>query len=213
MNYELVATELKQRAAALTTDEQLWIGLVGAPGSGKSTLAHALQEPLGDMLAIIPMDGFHYYRHELDQMANPAEAYARRGAPFTFNAPKFVTTLIQARQAREGTFPSFDHHIGDPIEEDITLSQEQTIVLVEGNYLLLDEAPWTQLREQVFDETWFLDVPLEECNRRVKDRHMRTGLPAEEAQRRVDTNDSLNAQLVINVSRKNADRILTIEPS
>lgn len=33
--------------------------------------------------------------------------------------------------------PSFDHGVGDPIEDDIRVEQHHRIVLVEGNYLLL----------------------------------------------------------------------------
>ena len=39
---------------------------------------------------ILPMDGYHYYRHELDKMADPVHAHARRGAEFTFDSQKFV---------------------------------------------------------------------------------------------------------------------------
>lgn len=208
--YDDLAAELRQRAARLTGDSKLWIGLAGGPGSGKSTLAKALKERLGEMLTIIPLDGYHYYRSELDGMPDPEEAHARRGAPFTFNAAKFVDDLIKARDTGEGDFPSFDHRVGDPVEADIHLPKGPQIVLVEGNYLLLDTEPWRQLREKVFDETWFLDVPVSECNRRVGERHVKTGLSQERAQLRVVTNDSLNAELVAKVSPGNADRIIQI---
>ena len=208
--YDDLAAELRQRAARLTGGSQLWIGLAGGPGSGKSTLAKALKERLGELLTIIPLDGYHYYRSELDRMADPEQAHARRGAPFTFNATKFVDDLIKARDTGEGVFPSFDHHTGDPVEADIQLPKGPRIVLVEGNYLLLDTEPWRQLRVRVFDETWFLDVPVSECNRRVGKRHVTTGLTPEQAQRRVATNDSLNAEIIAKVSPGNADRIIQI---
>jgi pantothenate kinase len=210
LEYDDLAAELRQRAARLTGDMQFWIGLAGGPGSGKSTLAKALRSRLGELLTIIPLDGYHYYRSELDEMDNPAQAHARRGAPFTFNAAKFVDDLIKARNAGEGSFPSFDHRVGDPVEADIQLKKGPQIVLVEGNYLLLDTEPWCQLRARVFDETWFLDVSVAECNRRVGERHVRTGLTEVQAQLRVATNDSLNAELITKVSRGNADRIIQI---
>jgi len=208
--YEDLAAELRQRAARLTGDAQFWIGLAGGPGSGKSTLAEALKARLGELLTIIPLDGYHYYRSELDGMDDPEQAHARRGAPFTFNATKFVEDLIKARDTGQGAFPSFDHHAGDPVEADILLPKGPRIVLVEGNYLLLDTEPWRQLRTRVFDETWFLDVPVPECNRRVGQRHVKTGLTEAQAQLRVATNDSLNAELVAKVSPGNADRIIQI---
>jgi pantothenate kinase len=131
-----LAAELRQRAAQLTDDTQFWIGLAGGPGSGKSTLAEALKTRLGELLTIIPLDGYHYYRSELDGLDDPEEAHVRRGAPFTFNATKFVDDLIKARDTGEGTFPSFDHHTGDPVEADIQLTKGPRIVLVEYRYCL-----------------------------------------------------------------------------
>ena len=210
LTYDDLAAELRQKAALLTGNSQFWIGLAGGPGSGKSTLAEALKARLGDLLTIIPLDGYHYSRSELDSMEDPEEAHLRRGAPFTFNASRFVEDLITAREAGEGVFPSFDHTAGDPVEADIQLRKGPQIVLVEGNYLLLDTDPWCQLRERVFDETWFLDVPVSECNRRVGERHVLTGLTEEQAKLRVATNDSLNAELVRKMSLGNADRIIQI---
>ena len=210
---EDLAAELRQKAAQLTGKSQFWIGLAGGPGSGKSTLAQALKARLGKLLTIIPLDGYHYYRRELDAMEDPEEAHTRRGAPFTFNASRFVNDLIKARSTGEGVFPSFDHTVGDPVEASIQLNKGRQIVLVEGNYVLLDTEPWCQLRDSVFDETWFLDVPVPECNRRVCIRHVKTGLTEEQAKLRVATNDSINAELITKVSRRNADRIIHIRMS
>ncbi len=210
MTYDDLAAELKDRATRLAGDEQFWVGLAGNPGSGKSTLAKALKERLGVRITVILMDGYHYYRSELNGMRNPVEAFARRGAPFTFNALKFVNALITARSKGEGSFPDFDHSLGDPVEDVIKLTRGPQIVLVEGNYLLLDQEPWTQLKTKVFDETWFLDVPIPECNRRLLERHIKTGLTEQQAQQRVETNDSKNAELIMARSPRNADRVIRI---
>ena len=50
---------------------------------------------------VVPMDGYHYYRKELDTFPDAAEAHRRRGAPFTFNANRFATELRQGRLAME----------------------------------------------------------------------------------------------------------------
>lgn len=208
--YDELARELKEKAACLTNGEQFWLGIVGGPGSGKSTLAAELKRHLGGLLVVIPQDGYHYYRSQLDLMDDPVEAHRRRGAPFTFDTTRFVNDLIKARKNAEGAFPSFDHHTADPIENDIQLTLQDRIVLVEGNYLLLNAAPWSRLREEVFDETWFLNVPVQESNRRVMARHMKVGLTEEEARQRVVTNDGLNAELIMKESPANADRIIQL---
>jgi len=72
--------------------------------------------------------------------------------------------------------------------------------------LLLPEKPWQVLvEESVFDETWFVDTDVEEAMRRIITRHVRVGRTPEEAKRRADTNDRLNAELVVAASRKLAD--------
>lgn len=93
----------------------------------------------------------------------------------------------------------------------IRLSKKSKIVLVEGNYLLLNDADWCQLPENVFNETWFLSVPIPECNSRVLNRHMANGLSEQQAQQRVDQNDRLNAQLITEQSSRYADRLIHID--
>lgn len=208
---EELVDELKLKLSVLAQHQKIWIGMAGAPGSGKSTLVNHLSEQFGDLITVIPMDGFHYCRDELDIMPNAQEAHARRGAPFTFNAQRCVDSLIKAHELGEGCFPSFDHHIGDPIENDIVLSQDTSLVIVEGNYLLLDDAPWYQLKQKVFDETWFLSVPIDICCERVVYRHMQQGMSESQARHRVENNDRKNAQLVTQSSLKNADRIVRLD--
>ena len=208
--YDKLAEELFAKAALLPQETQFWIGIAGGPGSGKSTLAAALKERLNELSAVIPQDGYHYYRSQLDQMPDSAMAHVRRGSPFTFDTEKFVNDLIKARHSCEGKFPSFDHRTADPIENDIQLSRSNKIVIVEGNYLLLNAEPWCRLKKEVFDETWCLDVSVQESNRRVVQRHMKIGLSAEQARTRVIDNDGMNAELVMNESPSNADRMIKI---
>lgn len=208
--YDQLAAELERIASPPCRNRQFWLGLAGAPGSGKSTLAAELKSRLENSLLVIPLDGYHLYRRQLDAMDNPAQAHARRGAPFTFDAHRFVADLIEARRSGEGSFPSFDHGIADPVANDIKLTRAHSIVLVEGNYLLLDKPPWNRLKQEVFDETWFLDVPVAICMRRVVERHMKLGMIEEQALRRVTTNDSSNAELVARESPGHADRLIRV---
>jgi len=41
------------------------IGVCGIPGAGKTTFARQLQQVLGKAI-VVPMDGFHLYRKDLD---------------------------------------------------------------------------------------------------------------------------------------------------
>ena len=204
---DTLAQYLRDHARCLGNSEQFWLGIAGAPGSGKSTMSAALLERLGPLAIVIPMDGYHYYRRELDRMSDPEEAHRRRGAPFTFNAEKFVRDVAAARLSGRGLFPSFDHGVGDPVEGEICLTPGHKVVIVEGNYVLLDDPPWSQLRRE-FDESWFLDVDVEVCKERVRKRFVETGRDEQTARFRVTYNDGPNAELVARISPQNADRIL-----
>ena len=84
--------------------------------------------------------------------------FERRGAPFTFDADGFLEIVKALRDApitdseNEDAaiwVPSFDHAKKDPVERDICIASNQRIVLLEGNYLLLDVEPWKQIYDLV----------------------------------------------------------------
>ena len=87
-------------------------------------------------------------------MPDPNEAFKRRGAAFTFDAEAFVKLVRRLRMepvtkrddpSRLITAPSFDHAVKDPVEDDIHLSSAEDLIVLEGNYLLLNQAPWNQI--------------------------------------------------------------------
>lgn len=52
-------------------------------------------------------------------MQDSAGLHDRRGAHWTFDVERFLEDIKNLRRTGEGSFPSFDHHIGDPIEDAI----------------------------------------------------------------------------------------------
>lgn len=175
----------------------VWIGLAGCPGSGKSTIAENVRHQSPNEVCIIPMDGYHFRRQLLDVMNDPQAAHARRGAPFTFDADRFVADLLAAKESGQGSFPAFEHGIADPVEDAIPFEACQTsIVLVEGNYLLLDSHPWNRLASEVFDLTCWLDVSVHESCERVHQRNTALGMTEQKSRQKVEGNDRLNAELV-----------------
>ncbi|CAD6267114.1 unnamed protein product [Miscanthus lutarioriparius] len=168
------------------------VGLAGPPGAGKSTVAsevvrrvnmlwsqkHAKGSgallPTEEIAAMLPMDGFHLYRAQLDAMEDPKEAHARRGAPWTFDPALFLKCLQTLRTEGSVYAPSFDHGVGDPVENDIFVKPQHKIVIVEGNYLLLEEDVWTEIRD-LFDEKWFIDIDIDVSMQRVLKRHIAIG--------------------------------------
>ena len=209
-SFDQLAEDLRLTLCEMDPLQQFWLGIAGTPGSGKTTLSHELVDRIGDHAIIVPMDGYHFYRAELNAMPDPAEANRRRGAPFTFNASKFVNDLALARQSGSGVFPSFQHGVGDPIENDIQLDvKKHRLVIVEGNYLLLDDEPWCQLRS-LFNQTWYLEVDTAVVRRRLIERFVTNGMSETGAEQRVETNDLLNAGLIRQQSPSKANRIVNL---
>lgn len=222
-----VIDELTARAAAAAFygdgdgSARVFVGVVGSPGSGKSTLAAAVCRRLNaaagaDVAVVFPMDGFHYYRAQLDAFPDPEEARRRRGSPFTFDAEAFVQRVRAAKKNLDDVtlVPAFDHEVHDPEEDGVAVSPSHKVIIVEGNYLLLPEEPWCQLCEDgddgegaLLDETWFVDTAVDVAMERVVRRHVAAGRTPEEAVTRADGNDRPNGELVW-ASREAADVIV-----
>ena len=80
-----------------------------------------------DHSIVIPMDGYHLYRKHLDENGTKY-----RGAPYTFDLHKFKEKILEVKEKKTFPifFPSFDHALKDPIENDIKLTQDIKHVIV-----------------------------------------------------------------------------------
>ena len=56
---------------------------------------------LAEVCKYLPMDGFHYPRCHLQKMDDPAEAMARRGAPFTFDSKGLLRLLREIKASKQ----------------------------------------------------------------------------------------------------------------
>lgn len=200
LDFEQTVHHLLQQ---LKSDEPRWmIALAGMAGSGKSTLAARLSRAVNaaqpNSMIALGMDGFHLTKAQLRQMPDAEAAFARRGAPWTFDVEAFAQRLNLVREAanREAVaWPDFQHEIGDPIEAAHFVQPETRLVLVEGSYLLHRENGWARVGE-CFDERFYLDVPLDVAMKRLTMRHMKAwNMTREQAQNRIDANDRLNAEI------------------
>ena len=166
---------------------------------------------LTPITVVLPIDGYHYTKDALSKFPNPAQAFARRGAHWTFDAERFVADLISLKKdsSQNFTFPSFDHAVGDPIENDITVNNNSEIIIIEGNYLLLDKEPWSIIKRHIADFSIFISADEDIIRRRVINRHLKAHpeQTREFATNRFESNDLLNAR-EINETSVRADLII-----
>ena len=203
MNVEPIANEILKRAAGAA---RFVVAIAGPPGAGKSTLSDALAEALvarGEKAAVLPMDGFHMDNAVLEEKG----LLPRKGAPETFDVRAFLST-VQAVRANDGEVlvPVFDRSRELAIASARIVAPETRMVLVEGNYLLLDEAPWNKLAG-AFDFSIFINPGIEELERRLLKRWYDHGYEEEAAKRKAHGNDIPNAHRVVEHQR-DADLVL-----
>ena len=182
------------------------LGITGPPGVGKSTLAERLVTELAGDAAYLPMDGFHLAHRVLAELGR----VDRKGAPDTFDAAGYVAVLRRLRDPREGFVyaPRFARDIEDSIAGAIPVGPSVPLVITEGNYLLLPDGPWAQVRP-LLDEVWYLDLPEPARLQRLIDRHMAFGRDAAQARARATGSDQRNATL-IEASRDRADLVVAL---
>jgi pantothenate kinase len=152
------------------------------------------------------MDGFHRPNAEL--VASGLREV--KGAPETFDAPAFVELVRSLRDpSRTVRCPAFDRIIDEPVAGQVTVTAHDSVVIIEGNYLLLDQQPWSLL-SGLLDATVFLDVPPPLRFARLVARHIEFGRDRGDAIDFARRSDGVNAVLV-EASRSRADLVVVVD--
>ncbi len=183
---------------------RILVMLAAPPGAGKTTLntflARLSREGEGiSPIQAIGMDGFH--RRQAYLTSHTAVRNGKRipmvevkGAPETFDLDKLTEAVKKAASGEKCPWPAYDRLLHDPIENALTVDGD--IVLLEGNYLLLDEEGWRDLKAFA-DYTVSVRSGESLLRARLIDRRMKTGVDMERAVRFVDFSDMPNVRLCL----------------
>ncbi|HEU0222661.1 MAG TPA: nucleoside/nucleotide kinase family protein [Paracoccaceae bacterium] len=189
---------LLDRLLALPRGPRALIALAGPPGSGKSTLAAALVERIDaahpGLAALLPMDGYHF-----DDRVLMARGWRpRKGAPHTFDVGGLRAMLrrLRADDEDEIAVPLFDRDLEIARAGAGIIPRAARLVLVEGNYLLLDDPPWADLRP-LFDLRALVMVPEPVLRARLRARWEGYGLDESQIGVKLEENDLPNGALVM----------------
>ncbi|MFK7893753.1 MAG: AAA family ATPase [Granulosicoccus sp.] len=214
VTFDELAVRCLGSARNLPKSQRLMIALAGAPGSGKSTLAARLVDTLNASLSqncravAIPMDGFHLDNAILAKR----EQLPVKGSPDTFDVAGFHSLLQRLRapladsetlneHAAAVYIPLFDRSMDLARMAADQVGPQHRVLIIEGNYLLLERSPWNTLRE-LFDFSVMLDVSLSVLEERLTERWLEHGLDGMQAQQRALSNDIPNARVVLAESGK-----------
>ena len=181
---ETIFLPLLRRLGELHSEKgrRILVMLAAPPGTGKSTLALFLQhlsesDPSLCPVTTIGMDGFHHYRSYLSAHSTLRDGQEIplsriKGAPETFDLRRLRERIERLRTGADTPWPFYDRMLHDPSEDAQTVTGD--IVLLEGNYLLLDEPGWRELRD-LADYTLRIDAPEAELYGRLVSRKAASG--------------------------------------
>ena len=132
---------------------RLIVFLAAPPGAGKSTLALWLSELARNTagaprVQALGLDGFHFPAAALSRMSIERDGVIIplakiKGAPETFNIAE-LRKQLNALQNTDASWPYYDRNLHDISPVRIPVTGE--IVIVEGNWLLLDEPEWRMIK-------------------------------------------------------------------
>ncbi|WP_245964918.1 nucleoside/nucleotide kinase family protein [Trinickia dinghuensis] len=182
-------------------DTRKLVGIAGAPGAGKSTFVETLRDSLNrhrpGFAHILAMDGYHFDDRVLEARGDRA----RKGAPHTFDVGGLEAMLerLSEDNGKDIAVPVFDRSIEIARAGAEIIPASARLVLVEGNYLLLDDPAWAPLRQH-FNVTVMLEVPREVLIDRLAARWHGYGMDEAAVREKLDGNDLPNADLVLSHS-------------
>ena len=192
--------------------------LAAPPGAGKSTLSEFLRHlsvntPEVTPITVIGMDGFHRRQeylisHTAVRDGKEIPMVGIKGAPVTFDLDLFHNSVQRAAAGEDIEWPDYDRTLHNPVYRGRRVTGD--IVLLEGNYLLLDEDGWRDLREYA-DYTIKITADPAILKKRLTDRKSASGMPREKAEEFVLFSDMYNARLCLEQSGK-ADLELRLLP-
>ena len=193
----------------MTMDRKVIAYLVAPPGAGKTTLAQFLEKLSRersnevDPVRALGMDGYHYtaaYMNITEIERDGEQVLMRdiKGAPETFDVDLLIEKIREVRA--EGTdWNIYDRKIHDVLPD--YWSVEDDIILLEGNYLLLKEKGWTNVRV-LSDYSVFIDAPPELLRERLINRKISGGKSREEAEKFFEFSDARNIERVLKNSAR-----------
>ena len=214
---EVLLPVLARLAAAAGPDRRRYVFLAAPPASGKSTLAAILKDRAGHAhgldLDVVGMDGFHHPQahlesHHVVRDGESVPLSAVKGAPESFDVAGLARHLELGR-TRSLRWPTYDRVLHDVVPG--AQSVEAGLVLVEGNYLLLDEPGWCALSDHS-DFNIFLEAEPEALRERLISRKVRGGMSREAATDFYDRSDRLNVERVLaGTDRSKVDLLLHLD--
>lgn len=188
------------------------IGIAGATGAGKSVVAVlfkeiARQSGLSFALEAITIDAYHYPNSFLNSHLSEGEPLKKvKGRFDTYDVQALAGDLQAFADGETVSFPIYSRKLHDPVKNGIVTAARDTLLIVEGLWLLHDAAGWEAVGP-LLDYSIFIDADKERTKEPVLKRHMTGGRTREDACRHYERVDGRNSDLVL-TTRHRADKVI-----
>ncbi len=201
-----------------TKGRRILVMLAAPPGAGKSTLLSFLKylsentEGL-EPISVIGMDGFHRYQeylltHTMIRDGKEIPMIDVKGAPETFDIDKLLDKVKSVSRGDKCGWPDYNRMTHNPQEDAIMVDSD--IVILEGNYLLLKDKGWDELKNYA-DLTISVVADEVMLRKRLIDRKIKSGKSEMQAAEFVEFSDMYNVRTVLNRSRDADIRLMVLE--
>ncbi|MBQ7468882.1 MAG: nucleoside/nucleotide kinase family protein [Pseudobutyrivibrio sp.] len=198
-------------------NRRILVMLAAPPGAGKSTLCSFLEKLSKETNGVTPlqaigMDGFHRRQeyltsHTTIRDGKEIKKVEIKGAPETFDLDLMRSRIELITKEDTLGWPIYDRTLHNPVDNAIQV--ESDIVLLEGNYLLLNQPGWDDISKYA-DYTISIVADENQLRQRLIERKALSGNSIEKATAFVDYSDMVNVKTCLNCS-KEADLVLQVK--
>ena len=196
---QILLTHVKQNKRVL-------IAVAGPPGCGKSSLAAILNNVINTLVGknisiVAGLDGWHFTNkyleeHTLVRSGASIELKQIKGDPATYDHSKIKAFLNKVSSGESVSFPVYSREKHDPIENAGLLNKNHLIVILEGNYWLLDQQPWVTF-QNYFDYRIAITASPDNLVSGLRERHLRGGKDPDWVEKQIQNVDLVNINLVL----------------
>lgn len=183
---------------------RIFVFLSALPGCGKTTLSLfleylSMQSNLYTKIQAIGMDGFHYPNdyletHYMQEEGRKVLLKDRKGSYASFDIRKLQERILEGKY-KNNHWPIYSRNLHDVIEDKIILKED--IILLEGNYLLLNGYGWENMINYC-DDSIFIEADESKVKERLIERKIQGGLKRVEAVDFYHKSDYKNVMLLMN---------------
>ncbi len=188
------------------------IGVAGPTGAGKSVVTVLFKELAGQAglpfaFESVTIDAWHYPNSRLLSHFSGGEPLKHvKGRFDTYDVGGLTRDLQAFASGKNVSFPIYSRKLHDPVPNRIPITARDTLLLVEGLWLLHDAGGWETVRP-LLDFTYFIESDPEKTRGPVVRRHMAGGRSLEDAARHYEQVDARNSATVLG-TKSRADQVI-----